>query len=71
VLTLTLGRRLWKPELRIQLLLTLWIASSMLVMYLFLGDPRIRVPFDPLLWLLATDAYHALILRLRSLMVYW
>jgi hypothetical protein len=60
VLGLALRGPLWRPKCRVQLLLALWIASSMLVMYLFLGDPRIRVPFDPLLWLLAIDAYRAL-----------
>ncbi|MGD8825052.1 MAG: glycosyltransferase family 39 protein [Myxococcales bacterium] len=66
VLGLALRGPLWKPECRVQLLVGLWIASSILVMLLFLGDPRIRVPFDPLLWLLAIDAYRALYSRLSE-----
>jgi 4-amino-4-deoxy-L-arabinose transferase-like glycosyltransferase len=43
-------------------------ASSALPIYLFLGDPRVRVPFDPLWILLAAFALHSLgaLIRARS-----
>ena len=33
------------------------LASMLATLYLYLGDPRLRVPFDPLLLALALDAW--------------
>jgi hypothetical protein len=33
------------------------VLSGLITLLLFLGDPRMRVPFDPLFILLATAAY--------------
>lgn len=41
-------------------------ASSALPIYLFLGDPRVRVPFDPLWILLAGFALNALVVAVRA-----
>jgi hypothetical protein len=43
------------------LTLALLCASSALPIYLFLGDPRVRVPFDPLWVVLAGLAFEALV----------
>lgn len=60
------SRRLFQPEHRVRQLLVAWLATCGLVVWLFLGDPRLRVPFDALWILLAVDAYAALALRLRA-----
>jgi 4-amino-4-deoxy-L-arabinose transferase-like glycosyltransferase len=57
--------RLFRPEHRLRQLLVAWLATCAVVAWLFLGDPRLRVPFDALWILLAVDAYAALGLRLR------
>lgn len=57
--------RLFQPEHRLRQLLAAWLATCALVAWLFLGDPRLRVPFDAVWILLAVDAYAALALRLR------
>src|SRR5262249_22714078 len=49
-------RRLLCPEGADLLLLTLMTASLFLTLYLFLGDPRIRVTYDPLFFVMAADA---------------
>jgi hypothetical protein len=43
------------------------LGSMVLTLYLFLGDPRIRVPFDPLWIVLASDAWRSLFVRVRAL----
>jgi hypothetical protein len=48
-------RELGRPEFATRLLLVLVVSSVLLVLYVFLGDPRVRVPFDPLVIVLATD----------------
>lgn len=48
-------RRHRKPEEAPRLLLFLTAFSVVPVFYLFLGDPRLRVPFDPLFVVLALD----------------
>jgi hypothetical protein len=58
--------RLFRPEHRPRQLLAAWLLSGAFVTWLFLGDPRIRVPFDALWILLALDAYVALAARLRA-----
>jgi hypothetical protein len=46
----------------------LWgvLGSMVLTLYLFLGDPRIRVPFDPLWIVLASDAWRGFFVRVRA-----
>ncbi len=48
--------RLLLPEHGSKLLLALLLASTLATLYLFLGDPRMRVPFDPLLIILSIGA---------------
>jgi hypothetical protein len=48
-------RRHRKVEEAPRFLVFLTAFSVMPVLYLFLGDPRIRVPFDPLFVVLALD----------------
>jgi hypothetical protein len=61
---LLLSGGLLRAGQRVQSLLGLWLVSGAFVAWLFLGDPRIRVPFDALWLLLALDAYAALAARL-------
>jgi hypothetical protein len=46
----------------------LWLVfgSVAVTLYLYLGDPRIRVPFDPLVLVLATDAWVASVRGMRA-----
>ena len=44
------------------------LGSMVLTLYLFLGDPRIRVPFDPLWIVLGSDAWRDFFKRLRALL---
>ena len=46
----------------------LWgvLGSTVLTLYLFLGDPRIRVPFDPLWIVLGADAWRAFATRAQE-----
>ena len=46
----------------------LWgiLGSMVLTLYLFLGDPRIRVPFDPLWIVLGADAWRELVVRMQE-----
>jgi hypothetical protein len=66
LLLLAGSRHLFRPEHRVRQLLVAWLVTCGLVAWLFLGDPRLRVPFDPLWILLAVDAYAALALRLQG-----
>jgi len=43
------------------------LGSMVLTLYLFLGDPRIRVPFDPLWIVLGTDAWRHFFFWARAL----
>lgn len=62
LLALALLRRLRAPAEHGRLLLAAFIAGAFATFYGFLGDPRMRVPFDPLLGVLAIDG----IARLRK-----
>jgi 4-amino-4-deoxy-L-arabinose transferase-like glycosyltransferase len=55
VVLIALGR-LFRPQESGRLLLFLVAYSVIPVLYLFLGDPRLRVPFDPLFLILTVDA---------------
>lgn len=55
VLALLLLRRLVRPEESATLLIALLGFSVVPTLYLFLGDPRLRVPFDPFFVLLTAD----------------
>jgi 4-amino-4-deoxy-L-arabinose transferase-like glycosyltransferase len=51
-------RRRWAARENLPLLVSAGlVSSSLLTVLLFLGDPRMRVPFDPLLMLLAAAGY--------------
>jgi 4-amino-4-deoxy-L-arabinose transferase-like glycosyltransferase len=52
---LAIRRRLLAPEEAPRLLLATAAFSVFLTMWLFLGDPRVRVPFDPIFVLLGVD----------------
>lgn len=56
-LILAARRRLLATEGVDRLLLLTLCASMLATLYLFLGDPRLRVPFDPLLLVLAIEAW--------------
>lgn len=56
IAALVLGGRLRDEREGPTVLLAGVVLSAFLVLYLFLGDPRVRVPFDPLIVLLALDA---------------
>jgi len=43
------------------------LGSMVLTLYLFLGDPRIRVPFDPLWIVLGADAWRGFFFGVRAL----
>ncbi|MFO0661441.1 MAG: phospholipid carrier-dependent glycosyltransferase [Polyangiaceae bacterium] len=51
-------KRLLLPEEAPRLLVYLHVAALIVTVYTFLGDPRMRVPFDPLLIVLFLDAIH-------------
>jgi len=53
------GLALRRGERGSRLLLAAFLASAIATLYGFLGDPRMRVPFDPLLIVLAVDAWAA------------
>ncbi len=53
---LLLSLRFLRKEHAPRLLLGVCVLSSFLVLWLFLGDPRVRVPFDPLIVVLGADA---------------
>ena len=48
-------RRLRDPDDAPRVLLAYLCASCLIALYFFLGDPRVRVPYDPLLIILALD----------------
>ena len=48
------------------LLVGAFLVPAFLTLAFFLGDPRMRVPFDPLFILLSVAAFDALLLRFRS-----
>jgi hypothetical protein len=57
------ARVLDRPEHRVRLLLLALLASVLLALLLFIGDPRVRLSFDPLLIILAIDAAHRAVNR--------
>lgn len=56
-LWMAIKRRLSSDEEAPRLLLIAILASAPITLYLFLGDPRLRVSFDPLAFALAADAW--------------
>ncbi len=54
---LALRRRLFAPEEATRVLLLALVGGMLATLYLYLGDARMRVPFDPLLLALAVDAW--------------
>jgi len=56
ILWLFASGRFLRPEAAPRVLLALALSSAILTLYLFLGDPRMRVPFDPVLIVLTLDA---------------
>jgi 4-amino-4-deoxy-L-arabinose transferase-like glycosyltransferase len=54
---LAIRRRLPAATEGTRVLLLALLASLLATLYLYLGDPRLRVPFDPLLMALAVDAW--------------
>ena len=54
---LAMRRRLPAKTEATRVLLLALLASMLATLYLYLGDPRMRVPFDPLLVALAVDAW--------------
>jgi 4-amino-4-deoxy-L-arabinose transferase-like glycosyltransferase len=59
--------RLFHPDEAPRLVLIAILLSVPLTLYLFLGDPRLRVSFDPLALALAADAWASLGRRIRAL----
>jgi 4-amino-4-deoxy-L-arabinose transferase-like glycosyltransferase len=57
-------KRLFNPEGADRLLLALMLVSALLTLYLFLGDPRMRVTYDPLLFVMAADFFAVFLDRL-------
>lgn len=63
LLAYLLGKgRLFRPENSDRLLIGLFWVMTLATLYLFLGDPRVRVPFDPIFAALAADFW----LRLKG-----
>jgi 4-amino-4-deoxy-L-arabinose transferase-like glycosyltransferase len=55
---LLIGRRRWAARDHLVLVAAAaLVASNVVTVFLFLGDPRMRVPFDPLVMLLAAAGY--------------
>jgi hypothetical protein len=58
--------RFLKPDAAPRLLLALAIASAVITLAFFLGDPRMRVPFDPVLIVLTLDGPRRLLRHIGS-----
>jgi hypothetical protein len=56
LLWLVFRRQIFAPEQSGRLLLFSFCLSCVAALYLFLGDPRVRVPFDPFFLILGVDA---------------
>jgi 4-amino-4-deoxy-L-arabinose transferase-like glycosyltransferase len=54
---LAFRRRLSEPAEATRVIVLLLLGAMLATLYLYLGDPRMRVPFDPLLIALAVDAW--------------